>query len=95
MSGLVSGFVLQDGISAEIMSLANGQHEVAELLSKLRPVCRVFSFSLYMFIYCYSFHCRYIKRIKGDETNSELWSLSACCTTTSFNFCYTGYFPQL
>jgi len=36
------------------MSLANGQHEVAELLSKLRPVCQVFlNFRFNMFIsYC-------------------------------------------
>jgi len=32
----------QDGISAEVMALANGQQEVAELLYRLRPVCFAF-----------------------------------------------------
>ena len=30
--------VLQDGITAEIMALAQGQSEIAELLTKLKPV---------------------------------------------------------
>ena len=31
-------FVLQDGMSAEIMALAQGHNETAELLAKLKPV---------------------------------------------------------
>ena len=31
-------FAIQDGMSAEIMALAQGHNETAELLSKLKPV---------------------------------------------------------
>ena len=52
---IVFAFVLKDGISAEIMSLANGQHDVAALLGKLRPVCRVFLSYLYFLVLCHTF----------------------------------------
>jgi len=69
---------MQDGISAEIMSLANGQHEVAELLNKLRPVCRGFIVDFYLSVYSYAIFCQSFATPVTNDDVLHRYSVKYC-----------------